>query len=179
MATPVTGIQSLEFADIMADGSMPTTGFTSIIDIAMETLTFNVPEQVTNDIRVEDKPGVRYVLPGETDPVTLAAQSIDVDGAIAAALTGGTWDAGTQTFDAPADNIIVYKACRVTSIPFMGKQFQLYIRQAAVSINIPNVLTKNGMLSIGFNARSITPVDGSGNAVSPWGWQIINVPPTT
>lgn len=179
MATPVKGVESLEFAPITGIGTMPTTGWENLIDIAMETVTFDIPEATTNDIRVEDKPGIRYVLPGESEPATFAAGSIDIDGAKLASLFGGTWNAGTQTFTAPAQEQVVYKAIRLTSQEFFGKKFQLFMPQAAITVNFSTAFTKNNLVTVSLSARATTPVDGSGNPVSPWGYQLIDVPPTT
>lgn len=179
MATPVKGVETIEFADITGDGSMPVTGWEQIVDIAMETVTFDIPEPTTIDIRVEEKPGIRYVLPGESDPATFSTGTIDIDGAKLAALCGGTWNPGTQEFKAPALEQVVYKAIRLTSQPFFNKKFQLLIPQAAITINFSTAFTKNNLVSVTITGRATTPVDGSGNPVSPWGYRLIDVPPTT
>jgi len=179
MPTPVTGVESLEYAPINADGTMPTTGFKKIVDIRDGSLAITVPEVTTNDIRVEDKTGIRFVLPGDTDPASIAASSLDIDGEKAADLFGGTWDAATQTFLYPPQPEIKHYAWRVTSKPYQGKKFQLFIPVGAVTAGFPDPLTRTDMFAMSFTARSTTPDDGNGNPMSPWGFRYINVPPTT
>src|SRR5690606_17807088 len=123
MATPVKGVESIEIFPISADGSMPTTGGTKFIDVQDESVTFNIPPVEKIKVRVEDVDGVRYVLPGETDGATFAANSIDIAGPIAAMLTGGTWTPGAVgkeefgSFAAPVNQDIAHLAIKFTSRP--------------------------------------------------------------
>jgi len=183
MATPVKGVESIEIFPISGDGSMPTTGGTVIIDIQDESVTFDIPPVEKIKVRVEDKDGVRYVLPGETDGPTFAANSIDIAGEVAAMLTGGTWTPGETgkeefgSFDAPTDQDIKHLAIKFTSRPFMGKKFILNIPVAAITFNFSGSFTRGDFVAIGFEGEATTPVDASGNAVSPWGWKIEEVIP--
>lgn len=179
MAIRAYGVSTLEFAPITADGSLPSTGWVKVVNITDGSVTITVPEVQTNDIRVEDVAGIVDVLPGDTDPVTLEAASIDIDGQKIAMLLGGTWEAGTNTYNAPAHDEIKHLAVRLTSRPHMGKQFQFFIKDAAIISNISANVTRSEMISFGFTARSTTPFDEDGNPVSPWGFSILDVTPTT
>jgi len=179
MPTPVTGVESLEYAPISGDGTMPTTGWKKIVDIRDNSLAITVPEVATNDIRVEDKSGIRFVLPGDTDPATVAASSLDIDGEKAADLFGGTWNDTDQEFLYPAQPVVQQFAFRVTSKPFEGKKFQLFIPVGAVTAGFPDPLTRTDMFAMSFTARATTPDDGDGNPMSPWGFRYIPSTPTT
>lgn len=177
MSQAVTGVESVEFAPMGANGAMPTTGWVKIVDIEDGSVTFTVPPLATTKFRVEDKGGVRFVLPGDTDGATFAIKSLDMDGAKAALLTGGSWDATSQEYDYPANPEIVYLAIRFTSAPFEGKKFQLSIPAAAGSAGVANNLTKKGFVALSYSGEATTPSDASGVAVSPWGYKFINVVP--
>lgn len=176
MATPVKGVESIEIFPMSADGSMPSTGGTRIYDIEDESVTFEVPALETIKVRVEDVSGVRYALPGDTDGVTFSANSINIDGAIAAMLTGGTWTPGTGelgAFAAPVDQEVVHLAIRFTSRAFMGKKFVLNIPAAAITFNFSGAFTRGSFVAIGFTGEATTPVNEAGVAQSPWGYQIV------
>lgn len=183
MATPVKGVESIEIFPISVDGSMPTAGGTKIYDIQDESVTFNVPPLERIRVRVEDKSGVRYVLPGETDGVTFTANSIDIAGPVAAKLTGGIWTPGGTgkeefgTYAAPVYQDIVNLAIKFTSQVFMGKKFELSIPVAAITFNFAGAFTRGSFVAIGFEGESTTPVNSSGVALSPWGWKIVEVLP--
>ena len=175
MATSVYGIESVEYAPIMADGTLPTTGWLKISPIADEAVTLTVPPVVTNDIRVADIDGVYEVLPGDTEPAVMEVSTVDVNGAQAEELLGGTWDEVTQTYDAPAVDTINKFALRLTSKPLNGKKVQFFLRKAAILSNIAIALERTNLVRVGFTGRSLTPVNASGVAQSPWGFKIISV----
>lgn len=183
MATPIKGVESIEIFPISADGKMPTSGGMKIQDIQDESVNINIPNLETIKEYVEDKDGVRYVFAGRTEGITVASNSIDVNGEIAAKLTGGTWTPGATgkeefgEFAAPAKQDIVYLAIKITSKPFMGKKMVFNVVNMAVSFGTPGPLTGKGMFAIGFTGESQTPVNAAGIAQSPWGWKIEEVLP--
>jgi hypothetical protein len=174
MSVAVTGVESVEFAPIGANGAMPTTGWVKIVDIEDDSVSFTVPPLEKTKFRVEDKGGVRFVLPGDTDGASFAVKSIDMDGAKAALLMGGDWDAVEQEYNYPANPDIVQLAIRFTSKPFEGKKFQLSIPVGAGNAGIANNLTRKGFVALSYSGEATTPSDASGNAVSPWGYKFIN-----
>lgn len=183
MATPVKGVESIEIFPISADGSMPTTGGTRIYDIQDESVTFDVPALETIKIRVEDVSGVRYVLPGDTDGVTFAANSINISGPVIAMLTGGIWTPGAVgkedfgSFAAPVNQDVVHLAIKFVSQPFMGKKFELNIPVAAAVFNFAGAFTRGDFVAIGFTGEATTPMNEAGEAQSPWGYRIVEVLP--
>lgn len=175
MATPITGIEKIRLAPIGVNGAMPTTEFVDFVDIADGSVSFSVPPVEKNRIRVEDSAGVRYVLPGDTDPPVLSAASIDIDGAMAALLSGGAWNSTTKVFSAPTTDELVYLAVEVTTKAFQGKQMVLEIPVAAVNFGFTENLTRTGFLQMSFEAEATTPVDGTGAAVPPYTFEIVTV----
>ena len=174
MSQAVTGVESVEFAPIGANGAMPTTGWVKIVDIEDDSVSFTVPPLEKIKVRVEDKGGVRFVLPGDTDGATFAVKSIDMAGDKAALLTGGDWDEATQAYDYPANPDIVQLALRFTSKAFQGKKFQLSIPVAAGNAGIANNLSRKGFVALSYTGEATTPSNAAGEAVSPWGYKFIN-----
>jgi len=173
MSQAVTGVESIELAPIGLNGAMPTTGWVKIVDIEDDSVSFNVPPLEKIKFRVEDKGGVRFVLPGDTDGATFAFKSIDIDGAKAALLLGGTWDPATFEYDYPANPDIIHLALRFTSKAFQGKKFQLSIPVAAGAAGIANNFSRKGFVALSYSGEATTPADATGAAVSPWGYKFI------
>ncbi|MCY4781443.1 hypothetical protein ORI89_17420 [Sphingobacterium sp. UT-1RO-CII-1] len=171
----VTGVESIELALVAANGGMPTTGWITIKDIEMGSVNLAVPPLEKIRIRVEDKAGVRWVLPGETDPASLVLNSLDLNIDAANLLFKGKVTTGATEFDAPADNEqIYYLACRLTSKPIEGKKMVWSAPALAGSAGFANALTKGGFMAISFSGDTTTPVDADGKAVSPWGYKFID-----
>jgi hypothetical protein len=173
MAQPVYGVESVELAPIGVNGAMPTTGFVMVGDIEDDSVSFTVPPLEKVKIRVEDKGGVRFVLPGDTDGATFACKSLDLAGDKVALLLGGTWDAGTSTYSYPANPGIINLAIRFTSKAYNGKKFQLSIPVAAVTAGIANNFSRKGFVALSMSGEATTPADATGAAVSPWGFKFL------
>lgn len=173
MPQGVNGVESIELAPIGVNGAMPTTGWVKIVDIEDDSVSFAVPPLEKIKIRVEDKGGVRYVLPGETDGAKFSFKSIDIDGPKAALLLGGSWDATAKEFDYPANPGIIQLAVRFTSLPFGGQKFQLSIPVAAGNAGIANNFTKKGFVALSYEGEATTPANAAGEAMSPWGFKFI------
>lgn len=170
----VTGVESIELAPVGANGAMPTTGYVKIVDIEMNTVSMNIPAIEKVRIRVEDKSGVRWVLPGETDPPTFSANSLDMSIDNANLLFKGEVTSGATEFKAPTEESIHSLAIRFTSKPFEGKKFVMEIPVAAISAGIVNNFTKGGFVSLSLAGDATTASDADGNAVSPWGYKFVN-----
>lgn len=173
MPQGVTGVESIELAPIGLNGAMPTTGWVKIVDIEDDSVSFTVPPLEKIKIRVEDKGGVRYVLPGDTDGASFVFKSIDISGDKAKLLFGGEWDAVTKEYNYPANPGIINLAVRFTSQPWEGQKFQLSIPVAAGSVGLANNFTKKGFVAFSYNGEATTPADAQGEAVSPWGFKFI------
>lgn len=175
MAVPVKGVESIEIAEVLPTGLMPTTGFTKIIDIQNESVTFEVPALEVNEYTVEDVDGARYVLGTDQAGATFTANSVNIDGAVVEDLAGGTWDSGTGTYQAPAQSNVVSKAIRFTSRPFEGKKFILNIPKASIAFNFSGSFTKGDLVAIGFTGTATVPTNEAGEPQSPWGFKIVDV----
>lgn len=174
----VTGVESLELAVMAANGAMPTTGWITVRDIEMGSVNLTIPPLNKTRVRVEDKAGVRWVLPGETDPATIAFNSLELKIDAANLLFKGEITTDATEFEAPADNEqIYYLAVRLTSKPFEGKKMVFTAPALAGSAGFVNAITKNGFLALSYNADVTTPVDATGNAVSPWGYKFVEATP--
>jgi hypothetical protein len=173
MPQAVYGVASVELAPIGVNGAMPTTGFVMIGDIEDDSVSFSVPPLEKIKIRVEDKGGVRFVLPGDTDGATFNMKSLDISGDKVALLFGGVWDNTAQTYSYPANPGIINLAIRFTSKPYQGKQFQLSIPVAAGTAGIANNLSRKGMLALSYSGEATTPADAAGLAMSPWEFKFI------
>lgn len=179
MPTPVTGVESVELAPMGVNGAMPTTGWIKIVDIEDESVSFTVPPLEKIKVRVEDKSGIRFVLPGETDGASFVANSLDLSADKAAILFKGVFNGSPTEFNAPTVDEIVSLAIRFTSKAYQGKKFQLSIPAAAVTAGIVNNFTKTGFVALSMEGEATTPVDAAGAAVSPWGYKFLEVTPTT
>ncbi|MBB2148807.1 hypothetical protein [Pedobacter gandavensis] len=176
MSQAVTGVKSVELAPMGLNGAMPTTGWVKIVDIEDDSVSFTVPPLETLKFRVEEKGGVRFVLPGETEGATFAFKSLDLAGAKAKLLLGGDWDDVEQEYNYPANPDVLYLAVRLTSNAFQGKAFQLSIPAAAGTAGVANNFTKKGFIALSYSGEATTPADALGEAVSPWGYKFIDVP---
>lgn len=178
MSQAVTGVKSVELALMGLNGAMPTTGWVKIEDIEDDSVSFTVPPLEKLKFRVEDKGGVRFVLPGETDGAAFAFKSLDLAGAKAKLLLGGDWDETKQEYNYPANPDILYLAVRLTSKVFQGKAFQLSIPAAAGNAGVANNFTKKGFVALSYSGEATTPSNALGESVSPWGYKFIDVPAT-
>lgn len=169
----VTGVESVELAPIGLNGALPTTGWVKINDIEDGSVSFTVPPLERIRIRVEDKAGVRHVLPGDTDGATFAMNSIEIAGDKAALILGGAWDTATKTYSHPAFPKIIQLALRFTSQAYGGEKFQLSIPVAAGNGGFANNIGRAGFLALSYEGEAITPVDAAGVALSPWGFKFI------
>jgi len=158
---------------------MPSTGFVKIVDIEMDSVSMTIPALEKVRIRVEDKAGVRWVLPGETDPPTFTANSLDLSIDKANLLFKGQVTSGATEFNAPTVDEIHYLALRFTSKPFEGKKLVLEVPVMAMSAGFVNNFTKEGFVGFNFSGDATTPSDADGNAVSPYGFKFVDVTPTT
>lgn len=172
----VTGVESVEFAPMSANGVMPTTGWVKIQDIEDNSVSLNIPPIETIEIRVEDKNGVRWVLEGDTPPAVFAGNSLDLAIDKANLLFKGEITEDATEFTAPLGGI-VYLAMRLTSKPFQGKKFQWSAPAGAIAAGFTNNVTRQGMLAMSFSGSATTPVDAAGEAVSPWGYKFIDALP--
>lgn len=179
MPQAVSGVESIELAPRGLNGAMPTTGWVKIVDIEDGSASFSVPPLETIKVRVEDKGGVRYILPGDTDGATFAFNSIDISGDKVALLLGGAWDAATKTYTHPAFPDVVSLALRFTSKAFEGQKFQLSIPAAAGTAGFANSLTRTGFLALSYSGEATTPSNAAGEAMSPWGFKFIAAGATT
>jgi hypothetical protein len=169
----VTGVESLEFAPMGANGAIPTTGWVKIKDIEDGGITMNIPELTTIDVRVEDVSGIRFVLPGDEEPATISGASLDLSVDNANLLFNGQVTTDATEFSALGRKIH-YLAVRLTSKPFQGKQFQFVAPAAALSAGFKNNLGRAGFLAMSFNGKTTTPLNAAGEQVSPWGYKFID-----
>jgi len=180
---PVKGVESIEFAQIVPFGAVPTTGWQKFTDIEMGSVAFNIPEPTLTRVQVEDKPGTWAIIPEEGEGASVTGKSLNIDPVIGDLLFKGiTGSTSTTRFDAPtANDIVVNLAVRITTKPYMGKKLVFVIPTASVIARLENPLTKAGadFLSFGFTAEALTVSDADGNNVSPWYFEVTNVTPTT
>lgn len=179
MATSAYSIAAVEYAPISADGSLPTTGWKKITPIADDAVTFDIPAMAVNNIRAQDVPGVFEVLPGDTDPVKLSFNQLQVDGAVAADMMGGTWDAATKKYEAPIYPVLKKWAFRITSQPLNDLQVIFWIRKANSSPNGTVSWVRNDLAKISYSATQLTPLNADGVPQSPWGFQTVPYVQTT
>lgn len=170
-------VESVEYAPVSVDGSLPTTGWKKISPISDDAVGINIPAVAVTEIRAQDIGGVIEVLPGDTEAPNIAFNSLEVDGAIAADLIGGTWDVATKSYDAPVGDVLKEWAYRITSKPLNGVKVQFHFKKMVTLSNIAASLVRNDLVKIGFTARAKTPVNAQGAAVSPWGWKVVDATP--
>lgn len=169
----VTGVESLEFAPMGANGALPTTGWIKIKDIEDGGIALNIPELATLDVRVEDVSGIRFVLPGDEDPASIAGASLDLEIDKANLLFKGDVTTGEAEFEA-LDRKIHYLAVRLTSKPFQGKKMVWVARAVAISAGFKNNLGRAGFLALSFTGKATTPLNAAGEQVSPWGYKFVD-----
>jgi len=169
----VTGVESVEFAPMGANGAMPTTGWIKITDIEDGGITLNIPDLATVDVRVEDVSGIRFVLPGDEEPASFSGASLEMKIDQANLLFLGKVTTDATEFNA-LDRKVHYLASRITSKPFQGKQMQWVAPAAAITSGFKNNLGRAGFLAMSFNGKTTTPKDATGKPVSPWGYKFID-----
>lgn len=169
----VTGVESLEFAPMSADGAIPTTGWVKIVDIEDGGIALTIPELTTVDVRVEDVSGIRFVLPGDEEPATIVGASLDLKIDKANFLFKKEVTTDATEFKAPTDRKIHYFAVRLTSKSFQGQKFQWIAPGIALSTGFKNNLGRAGFLALSFTGKTTTLVDALGKPVSPWGYKFI------
>jgi len=70
---------------------------------------------------------------------------------------------------------IHYLAIRLISKPFQGKKMVWVASAAALSAGFKNNLGRAGFLALSFTGKTTTPIDATGNQVSPWGYKFVDV----
>ncbi|WP_333577870.1 hypothetical protein ACLCDV_08040 [Sphingobacterium sp. Lzh-3] len=179
MAFAVKGVESIEFAPVSADGTLPTTGWVKFEDIEDGSVSFNIPEKNNTKVKVEDKPGTWAIVGEEGDGASVTAKSLDLEPKKADMLFNGkTASTATTKFEAPVDGTLeVNLALRVTSKPRNGFKMVFVILNGGISARIENNLTKSGadFLALGFTAESLGVVDATGAIVSPWYYEKVAV----
>lgn len=169
----VTGVESLEFAPMGANGVIPTTGWVKIKDIEDGGITLNIPELATIDVRVEDVTGIRFVLPGDEEPASIAGASLDLSIDNSNLLFNGNVTTDADEYSA-LDRKIHYLAVRLTSKPFQGKKMVWVASAAAISAGFKNNLGRAGFLALSFTGKTTTPLNAAGDQVSPWGYKLVD-----
>ncbi len=169
---PVKGIESIEFAPVGANGTLPTTGWVKVTDIEMGSVSINIPEANRTKVKVEDKPGVWAVIAEEGDGATVVLKSLNLEPTAADLLFKGlTTSTSTNKFEAPIDGATnVQLAFRLTTKPRMGNKMVFVILNGAVTANLQNTITKDGadFLAIGATVEATAVSDAEGAAVAPW-----------
>lgn len=176
---PVKGVESIEFAPVSADGTLPAAGWVKFTDIEDGSVTFNVPEATLTKVRVEDKDGVWAIVGEEGDGASITGKSLNLDPKIADLLfKGDAASAATTKFEAPINSAnVVNLAVRVTSRPRLGFKMVFVILNGSIVARIENPLTKTGadFLSLGFTAEATAVSDADGDPVSPWYYEKVAV----
>lgn len=176
---PVKGVESIEFAPVSADGTLPTTGWVKFTDIEMGSVSINIPEKTLTKVKVEDKSGIWAVIGEEGDGASVTGKSLSLDPKIADLLfKGDAASTATTKFEAPIDQTAeVNLAVRLTSKPRLGFKMVFVILNGAVIARMENALTKDGadFLALGFTAEAQAVVDATGDAVAPWYYEKVAV----
>ncbi len=175
----VKGVESIEFAKVSADGTLPTTGWVKGENIEMGSASINIPEKTLTKVKVEDKAGIFAVVGEEGDGASVTAKFLNLDPKMADLLfKGDPASASTTKFESPVDNTeAVNLAVRVTSKPWDGFKMVFVILNGGVVARIENALTKDGdaFLALGFTAEAQAVSDADGDAVSPWYYEKVAV----
>jgi len=176
---PVKGVESIEFAPVSANGTLPTTGWVKFTDIEMGSVSINIPEKTLQKIKVEDKSGTWAVVGEEGDGASITGKSLNLDPKIADLIfKGDAASTATTKFEAPIDGTAeVNLAVRLTSKPRLGFKFVMVILNGAVIGRMENALTKDGtdFLALGFTSEAQAVTDAEGDAVSPWYYEKVAV----
>ncbi len=176
---PVKGVESIEFAPVSADGTLPAAGWVKFTDIEEGSVSFTIPEATLTKVRVEDKDGVWAIVGEEGDGASVTGKSLNMDPKIADLLfKGDATSTATTKFEAPINSAnVVQLAVRITSKPRMGFKMVFVILNGSVVARIENALTKTGadFLSLGFTAEATAVSDADGDAVSPWYYEKVAV----
>jgi len=176
---PVKGVESIEFAPVSADGTLPAAGWVKFTDIEDGSVSFNVPEATLTKVRVEDKDGVWAIVGEEGDGASITGKSLNMDPKIADLLFKGIANSSATTkFEAPINSAnVVNLAVRVTSRPRLGHKMVFVILNGSIVARIENPLTKTGadFLSLGFTAEATALSDADGDPVSPWYYEKVAV----
>lgn len=176
---PVKGVESLEFAKVSADGTVPTAGWVKFTDIEMGSVSINIPEKTLQKIKVEDKAGIWAVIGEEGDGASITGKSLNLDPKIADLIfKGDVASTSTNKFEAPVDDTAeVNLAVRLTSKPRLGFKMVMVILNGAVVGRMENALTKDGadFLALGFTAEAQAVTDDQGVAVAPWYYEKVAV----
>ncbi|MXV16831.1 hypothetical protein [Hufsiella ginkgonis] len=167
------GVETVELGTPGVNGAAPT-GWVRFEDITDDSVSLTIPEQTTNDIRVEDKPGIRLSLPSDTEAATLNLGTINAEGSKIATVSGGSYVEVDDEFTPPADTVIVEKAVRLTTKPLKGKKAQFTFFLTSLAYNFSGNFTRSGVVSMGVIAKILTPTDANGVALPPWKLKYLN-----
>lgn len=173
MAKAVYGVEKIEIAPIgtaAETGLMPATGYTDIVDIQIGSVSFNIPEPTTNDIRVEDAEGVRWVLKGDSDPPTFNFGTHDLSLEQLVEIFGGTIDAGPpEKYSAPVNQGLIQKAIRFTSKAIDGQKSVYEFPVCTLISSFDATFTKDSVAAIVIAARVTSPLNQANEPVPAWG----------
>lgn len=175
---PVKGVESIEFAKVSADGTLPTE-WVKITDIEMGSVSINIPEKSLTKVKVEDKSGIWSIIGEEGDGASITGKSLNLEPKMADLIfKGDTASTSTNKFEAPIDSTAeVNLAIRLTSKPRLGFKMVFVILNGAVIGRIENALTKDGedFLALGFTGEAQAVSGADGEAVAPWYYEKVAV----
>ncbi|WON94761.1 hypothetical protein [Sphingobacterium sp. UGAL515B_05] len=175
----VKGVESIEFAPVSADGTLPDTGWVKGENIEMGSATLNIPEKTLTKVKVEDKAGIFAIVGEEGDGASVTAKFLNLDPKMAdLVLKGDAASTATTKFEAPIDGAAqVNLAVRVTSKPWNGFKMVFVILNGSVIGRIENAMTKEGdaFVALGFTAEAQAVTNATGVAVSPWYYEKVAV----
>lgn len=179
MAKSVYGVESIEIAPIgtgAETGLMPSTGYVDIVDIQVGSVSFNIPEPTTNDIRTEDSEGVRWTLKGDSDPPTFNFGTHDLTLEQLVEIFGGTIDAGPpEQYHAAVNADLVQKAVRMTSKPLGGFQAIFEFPLCTLISSFDATFTRDTVSAITVAARVNSPLNQAGEPSPAWGVRYVAV----
>lgn len=178
MAVAVSGVKKIEIAPLgtgAETGMMPATGYVDIVDIQLGSVSFNIPEVPTTDIRTEDSPGVRWSLEGEGDPPNFNFGTHDLSLETIQTIFGGTIAAGPpEVYSAPSEKVSVQKAVRVTTKDFYGFETVLEFPVTNLISSLDATFTRETVSAINVAARVNTPLNQAGVVQPPF--KITHIP---
>ncbi|SFS30796.1 hypothetical protein [Lutibacter maritimus] len=158
---------------VPGDGIMGAA-LTEFSEVEVNSMVFDGPQANTETIPTEQEDSY-ITLNSNATPAKLVVRLYGVDKADFPMLMGGTYTAGTKTWDAPEVVPDIWLSVRLTGKEISGVKQVLEIPYGKINAREQGNITKNGLPAIDVEIIANTPVAANGTRYAPYNRKEITV----
>ena len=167
----IHGITSVGYADVEADGSIPTA-WTDLYGVKDGTASLNISSRDTTKIYIEETHVPFAVIRGNMADSSLQMELLGITMTTLAAISGWTRTAADPTnpekIEISSDDAQVFKSLRLIGKNNLDEDITVYIPRAAMNVGASKTITKTDMVGVDVMGDILQPVNTTtGAAVNP------------